>query len=177
MAGSYVLSRCLILLILILFISCDHKFLDLNVHRLKLDVLRIRFGVYSGSSRSLLQAPIVAYCRHLGLQIQRKGFLSSRLVHTPTAISTFQLQKICISGDVEFNPGPVKCKSCNRTIAKSHRALRCDQCNETYHIKCGEVKPSEYRMIISSTHRSWSCPLCLSSSLSADLPFQDIGVI
>ena len=51
---------------------------------------------------------------------ERRCFFSARLKHTPSFISMFQLAKILISGDVQVNPGPIKCKLCCRTIAKNN---------------------------------------------------------
>ena len=84
-------------------------------------------------------------------------------------------------GDLVFklNPGPdnsipsvnlrnqsnrtrpkAKCLVCSRTVAINHRAVDCDQCKLRCRIKCGNVSPKQYKQMISSMNRSWTCPIC-----------------
>ena len=80
-----------------------------------------------------------------------------------------------VSGDISPNPGPEKCSICSRTVARNHRTSRCDSCKNQCHIKCGGVKPSEYKRLQQSTNAVWTCPMCISVHLSEELPFYDAG--
>ena len=68
---------------------------------------------------------------------------------------------LVLGGDIEINPGPTKypCKICNKPVAKSHRALQCDECDKWVHIKCGNVTPIEYETLGASS-AVWICHLC-----------------
>ena len=83
---------------------------------------------------------------------------------------TFQLLKdasilLILSGDLECNPGPVKnpCSSCNRAVAKTHRALLCGSCDKECHIgpKCGNVSTTQYKTYKKTINYSWKCPSCV----------------
>lgn len=54
-----------------------------------------------------------------------KGFFGLRLTRYSNSTSTFQFKRLAESGDINPNPGPEKCASCSRTVAKNHRSLRC----------------------------------------------------
>eukprot|EP00112_Aurelia_sp_Birch-Aquarium-sp1_P019430 Seg480.3 transcript_id=Seg480.3/GoldUCD/mRNA.D3Y31 product="hypothetical protein" protein_id=Seg480.3/GoldUCD/D3Y31 len=83
---------------------------------------------------------------------------------------TFQLLKdasilLIVSGDIEPNPGPVKnpCSSCNRAVAKNHRALLCSSCSNECHIgpKCGNVSITQYKTYKKTINYTWECPTCV----------------
>ena len=97
-----------------------------------------------------------------------KGFFGLRLTRYSNSTSTFQLKRLAESGDINPNPGPEKCASCSRTVAKNHRSLRCSSCDCLMHIKCGNVRPYQFLQIIATTLTSWKCPGC---DLFSELPF------
>ncbi|XP_068714326.1 uncharacterized protein [Montipora foliosa] len=98
--------------------------------------------------------------RHLKLSVRGRTYLSSRISYYPNSSSFFHLTRIIRSGDISTNPGPDKCPVCNNTVAKNHRALSCDTCNQWCHIKCGKVKPREYKKLQLVDNFSWNCPAC-----------------
>ena len=107
--------------------------------------------------------------RHLGFTCPRgRGYFASRLSHTSKSISSFQLKRLILSGDVCPNPGPAKCPVCIKTVARNHRALNCNLCQQWIHIKCGDVKPKDFKQI-QSTRSNWSCSVCLF----LELPLSD----
>ena len=107
--------------------------------------------------------------RHLGFTCPRgRGYFASRLSHTSKSISNFQLKRLILSGDVCPNPGPAKYPVCIKTVARNHRALNCNLCQQWIHIKCGDVKPKDFKQI-QSTRSNWSCSVCLF----LELPFSD----
>lgn len=50
------------------------------------------------------------------------------------------------------------------TVARNHRALSCDKCEKWCHIRCGNVKPSDYKNLQCLTTFDWSCPCCLQTT-------------
>ena len=68
---------------------------------------------------------------------------------------------IVLGGDIETNPGPSKypCKICNKPVARTHRALQCDECDQWVHIKCGDISPIEYENLGKSS-AAWICHVC-----------------
>ena len=166
MAGSHAYSRSPAIFLYFLLFSICCEYLDLNTYLSK--PASLRYAVCDPASSEAAESPpskvpYLVDSRHLCLRFRRRRFFSARLSHTPTSISSFQLSNIIISGDVQVNPGPIKCKLCCRTIARNHRALKCGICSCDYHIKCGEVKPKDYKKILESTHITWSCPACVTT--------------
>ena len=98
--------------------------------------------------------------RHLKLSVRGRTYISSRVSYYPNSSSFFHLTRIIRSGDISTNPGPDKCPVCKNTVARNHRALSCDTCNQWCHIKCGKVKPSEYKKLQLVDNFSWNCPAC-----------------
>ena len=92
-------------------------------------------------------------------------YLGARIIINcyPNSMSTFQISRLAVSGDISPNPGPDKCNTCFRKIARNHRALYCTSCNGKYHMKCGKVKPNEYKRLLQSVDAIWSCPLCTNT--------------
>ena len=68
---------------------------------------------------------------------------------------------LIVLGDIETNPGPIKCpcKICNKPVARTHRALQCDECDQWVHIKCGDISPIEYENLGKSS-AAWICHVC-----------------
>ncbi len=85
------------------------------------------------------------------------------------SISSFNHIRLIVSGDINLHPGPDKCSVCAKTIAVNHRALSCDHCGDWCHIKCGNVKPKEYKTYQKMENFNWICPVCLMAAL----PFAD----
>ena len=104
--------------------------------------------------------------RHLGRTITVKGYYNRRLNYYPNSSSSYQAIRIRVSGDVSLNPGPDKCITCNRTVATNHRAVSCDSCNGWTHIKCGNIKPNQYKAMQLMDNFEWFCQPCLDARLS-----------
>lgn len=127
-------------------------------------------------------AQVLQLSRHwAGSGARGKRFLSSRLSYYANADSSFQLTRIASSGDVSPNPGPAgeannpaKCPGCKRTIARNHRAVKCNHCQNMWHIKCGNVSPSQYNCFHKDRTFKWTCVRCLapatckSASITSD---------
>ena len=131
----------------------------------------------TGSVNVAVQA--LQLSRHLaGRDARGKRFLSSRFSYYANADSNFQLTRIVSSGDVSPNPGPTgegnnpaKCSGCNRTIARNHRAVECNHCYNMWHIKCGNVSPSQYNYFYKDRTSKWTCARCLApaTDISANI--------
>ncbi len=69
---------------------------------------------------------------------------------------------IILSGDIQANPSPTKfpCGICQQPMAKSHRAMGCDECGRWIHIKCCGINPKQYVKYQSETNCTWLCPTC-----------------
>ena len=110
-----------------------------------------------------------------------KGYLRSKVGRYPNSASTFQISCLIISGVISEKPGrstnKLICPECSRTIAKNHRSLTCSICDLTYHIKCGNATPKDFKLIQRIVPMIWKCPICLSD-LSFDLnelPFASLS--
>ena len=88
----------------------------------------------------------------------------TRFSYSYNGIESFQLVRgftrlklILRSGDIERNPGLVKnpCSACHKAMAKNHRTLTCNSCNKHYHIKCGKVKPKDYKQMHEANDLNW----------------------
>ena len=68
---------------------------------------------------------------------------------------------LVLAGDVETNPGPVKhpCLVCEKSVAKTHRAVLCDLCEKWTHIKCSHISPSE-NVEMCESEEPWLCGHC-----------------
>ena len=153
MAGGHAYSRSPAIFLYFLLFSTCCEFLDLNTYLSK--QASLLYAVCDPASSEAAESPPskVSYLvdsRHPCWRFRRRRFrFSVRLSHTPTSISSFQLSNLFISGDVQVNPGPIKCKLCCRTIASNHRTLKCGICScNHHHIKCGEVKPKNCKKIL-----------------------------
>lgn len=100
---------------------------------------------------------VIAVTRGKGYFATRSGYYSNS-----TSTSSLHLIRLFISGDVNLNPGPGKCHICLKTIARNHRVLNCNDCNNRFHIKCGRVGPKEYK---SYQLKDWICTACLLLNL------------
>ena len=52
------------------------------------------------------------------------------------------------------------CNVCCKPVAKNHRALCCDICDQWVHVKCNHVSPADYEKLKSSTS-PWFCVKCI----------------
>ena len=53
-----------------------------------------------------------------------------------------------------------RCSICKKPVAKTHRSIECDGCNQWCHIKCGKVSPNEYEQYTHLQDFDWLCPNC-----------------
>lgn len=124
--------------------------------------------VYFGGNYLLKSKPsLPGLVRHLASVPRGKSYLGSRICYYANSDNTFQQLRLLKSGDISLNPGPnssSKCSVCTKTIARNHRALSCDQCDMWCHIKCGKVKPNDYKNLQHLTFFNWICPRCLQST-------------
>ena len=65
---------------------------------------------------------------------KRKVFLASRLSYHRNSTASFNLTRLALCGDINPSPGPgtsaktkTKCKTCERTIARNHRTVQCQE--------------------------------------------------
>ena len=105
------------------------------------------------------------HVRHLVSFSRSKGYFASRVNYYSNSDSSFHQIRLIVSGDISENPGPENCAVCLKTVAPTHRALSCDQCDSWCHMKCGYVTPKQYREFQQMDSLSWICPPCLLSVL------------
>ena len=115
------------------------------------------------------------HVRHLVSVASGRRYLGSRTFYYANTDSSFQQNRLLTSGDISFNPGPSasppKCSVCSKTIASNHRPLSCDRCTKWCHIKCGNVKPCDYKTLQLLMTFDWTCPRCLQiPEIIASLP-------
>ena len=99
---------------------------------------RKRF-VRVSSNRTFYSAPIVYYSNHL---------------------CRFQL---LLSGDIETNPGPTLCTSCNKTVRINSKRVECTTCKGQQHLKC--CKSAAINVQSARIPATWTCHSCLLSTL------------
>ena len=51
------------------------------------------------------------------------------------------------------------CTVCGRSVAKTHKALQCDYCDEWVHIKCNLLDKKTYELL-KQDESPWSCIKC-----------------
>ena len=145
----------------------------------------LEFGTYyqPGQEQTAYLILVLAWnnSHHDSKVYKVKGYLSSRVSRYPNSASTFQISRLIISGDIAENPGPstnkLICPECSRTIAKNHRSLTSSVCDLTYHIKCGNATPKDFKSIQRIVPMTWKCPICLDD-ISFDLnelPFASLS--
>ena len=52
-----------------------------------------------------------------------------------------------------------RCGRCHRAVQNNHRGIRCDQCNNWFHLRCVNVSASQYRRL-SNSSEWWLCNGC-----------------
>ena len=93
------------------------------------------------------------------------------------SVKSFQFKRLQLAGDIHINPGPtkaenikVKCQVCYNTLARMHRTIVCDLCGLICRMKCGGVKPNEYKQLQANIC-NWTCELCIQTIF----PFHNIS--
>ena len=79
--------------------------------------------------------------------------------HPLKSISTFQITKILLRGDISMNPGPPLKWLCSLWKDDRYRS-RMYMCHWRLHIKCGKIKPLEFDRIKAQTTNRWLCDTC-----------------
>ena len=75
--------------------------------------------------------------------------------------------QLIISGDIESNPGPVNCDSCQKTVRSNQRQLVCENCFSKSHMKCS------VKIILNGPKiRTWTCHVCTNRLL----PFHNVSI-
>jgi len=92
------------------------------------------------------------YARPTTTIIQRK-------VENPSQY--FLILTILLSGDIHYNPGPVKhpCTDCNKPVKSNQKAIQCDFCDLWIHLKCTKLTVSEYNLM-SKSNDYFYCDCC-----------------
>ena len=75
--------------------------------------------------------------------------------------------QLIISGDIETNPGPVNCDSCQKTVRSNERQLVCENCFSKSHMKCS-VKIT----LNGPKIQTWTCHVCTNRLL----PFHNVSI-
>ena len=87
-----------------------------------------------------------------------------------TVVCVLCMLLLLLCGDIETNPGPTRypCKLCRKPVAKTHRALCCEGCDQWVHILCAGIPKTEYeRLCDDSNEDQWFCSICVQQ---LDLP-------
>ena len=100
--------------------------------------------------------------------MSRMQFFNSRIRYycTDTCQAALQLtknasfnQQILLSGDININPGLVRnpCGNCKKSLAPTHRVMKCATCDLKVQIKCGGITSKEY---VNLKRTGWDCHTC-----------------
>ena len=113
------------------------------------------------------------------LMFKCKGYFKNRVKYYTNSVKSFQFKRLQLTGDIHSNPGPwkaenmkVKCQVCYNTLARTHRTIVCDLCGLICHMKCGGVKPNEYKQLQTNIC-NWTCESCIQTIF----PFHNISNI
>ena len=75
--------------------------------------------------------------------------------------------QLIISGDIETNPGPVNCDSCQKTVRSHRKQLVCENCFSKSHMKCS------VKIILNGPKiQTWTCHVCTNRLL----PFHNVSI-
>ena len=100
--------------------------------------------------------------------MQVKDFPATRVRRYPNSLSTFNLLKLTISGDIELNPGlgnkPATCKPawkfscdvCTKPVDWNQKCIMCDGCKKWFHLMCITMELWKY-LELSSSDQQWFC--------------------
>ena len=62
------------------------------------------------------------------------------------------------------------CISCQKAVAKNHKAICCDSCNKWIHIKCNYIDKKTY-INLQRSNSSWFCINCIKKII----PFSNLS--
>ena len=113
------------------------------------------------------------------LMFKYKGYFKNRVKYYTNSVKSFHFKRLQLAGDIHSNPGPpkaenikVKCQVCYNTLARTHITIVCDLCGLICHMKCGGVKPNEYKQLQTNIC-NWTCESCIQTIF----PFHNISNI
>lgn len=96
-----------------------------------------------------------------------RRFHRGRLLYTATGVSTFQVQRLLISGDVSTNPGPRRksttkhpCSECSKSVRRNQNAILCAECNTWSHARCLKMSSWTFQYYLNNPSVDWICSLC-----------------
>ena len=112
-----------------------------------------------------------------------KIYLVARTPHPTKAISSFQMERMVMSGDIQLNPGPAgerkpeyPCKECSKGVRVNQNAILCAVCNVWSHAKCLGMSNLTFKHYLDNPEIDWVCGLCslpCNTTLGADYLNQD----
>ena len=62
-------------------------------------------------------------------------------------------------------PSRYPCGTCIKPVAKNHRAIICDFCNNWTHAKCNNISKTKYDDLMNDVINSWCCIKCLNEAI------------
>ena len=96
-----------------------------------------------------------------------RHFQGGRLLFTAAGISTFQVQRLLISGDVSPNPGPKSestakylCGECAKPVRGNQNAILCADCNTWSHVRCLKMSSRTFQYYLNNPSVDWISSLC-----------------
>ena len=91
------------------------------------------------------------------------GFPTMLLVPQTVLFTKLISLQVAMPNLIQNSP---RCSVCMKIIARNHRALSCNQCELWCHMKCGNMKPIQYKHFQQKEQFNWICPVCLLSVLA-----------
>ena len=100
--------------------------------------------------------------------MQAEGFSATRVCRYPHSLSTFNLSKLIVCGDIKLNPGldnesatckpawKFPCDVCTKTVRSNQKGIVCDGCNKWFHLNCINMELWKY-LELSSSVEPWFC--------------------
>ena len=98
----------------------------------------------------------------------KRTFYSAPISYYGNHCSRYRLQ---LSGDIEINPGPTLCISCDKTVRINSKRVECICCKEQQHLAC--CKNPAITVQSARIPAPWTCNQCLLSIL----PFHQVREI
>ena len=112
-----------------------------------------------------------------------KSYLQARIPHSTKARSSFQIERIVLSGDIQLNPGPTgkrdpkyPCKECSKGVRANQNAILCAGCNVWSHASCLGLTNLTFKHYLDNPENDWVCRLCslpFNTTLGADYLHQN----
>ena len=54
-----------------------------------------------------------------------------------------------------------KCKSCNVNTGRTNKGIKCESCDDTFHVNCVQNMPSALKkFLMTNDYDSWTCTQC-----------------